>query len=475
MSSNSNVPDFDSMSPEEMIAWMESLAKRQGADSSGFTTAADLDIEEIDPDTVDQSVVEQGYIPEGWTQERWDEQLAKEEAEKRTRLHAQEDQSPLDEQPIQMSPPVLDEEESLDFATVSPDELMAWMESFTQQQIDNDVDAQDDTSEPLVEPADDVRDPIHWLEGLALPDDDNDVSDLTYLSDDLDEVADSDSMKWLASLANDSLPLVEDDVDEDIEDFLESLAHPDALGDHELDSLPDQDNDDKHPDTTLDDASAELDAVVNQIELTTLEDDEPDADDEVLYIDSELVSDDELDDDDEVLFTDYELVSDDDASYDADDDIANVTDDTDIFNWLADVDDVEVAEVPDWLTDTGDNPAIPEPEPMDVPEPIIPDEPDATPLQAAQEKVRQGDLEGALKDYEDVIRASQALDDMVSDLRALSQRAPYNATPAVYRLLGDALMRKGDLQEALDAYRYALGLLQWSRCLISNIILTGLY
>jgi hypothetical protein len=32
------------MTPEEIMAWMESLAKRQGADSSGFTTAADVEI-----------------------------------------------------------------------------------------------------------------------------------------------------------------------------------------------------------------------------------------------------------------------------------------------------------------------------------------------------------------------------------------------------------------------------------------------
>ena len=38
-----NAPNFDAMTPEEIMAWMESLAKRQGADSSGFTTAATYD------------------------------------------------------------------------------------------------------------------------------------------------------------------------------------------------------------------------------------------------------------------------------------------------------------------------------------------------------------------------------------------------------------------------------------------------
>jgi len=46
-----NTPDFDKMSPEEIMAWMESLAKRQGA-NEGFTTAADMDVPEVDPNTV---------------------------------------------------------------------------------------------------------------------------------------------------------------------------------------------------------------------------------------------------------------------------------------------------------------------------------------------------------------------------------------------------------------------------------------
>lgn len=56
-----NTPNFDAMTPEEIMAWMESLAKRQGADSSGFTTAANVDIPEIDPDSV--VIDEPGYVP----------------------------------------------------------------------------------------------------------------------------------------------------------------------------------------------------------------------------------------------------------------------------------------------------------------------------------------------------------------------------------------------------------------------------
>jgi hypothetical protein len=55
-----NTPDFDKMSPEEIMAWMESLAKRQGA-NEGFTTAADMDVPEVDPTTA--VIDEPGYVP----------------------------------------------------------------------------------------------------------------------------------------------------------------------------------------------------------------------------------------------------------------------------------------------------------------------------------------------------------------------------------------------------------------------------
>jgi hypothetical protein len=52
-------PDFENMSPEEQMAWLESLAKRQGANQSEFTTAADLDI----PIPENAVVDEPGYVP----------------------------------------------------------------------------------------------------------------------------------------------------------------------------------------------------------------------------------------------------------------------------------------------------------------------------------------------------------------------------------------------------------------------------
>lgn len=52
-------PDFDNMSPEEQMAWLESLARRQGANADEFMTAADQSI----PVPEDVDVDEPGYVP----------------------------------------------------------------------------------------------------------------------------------------------------------------------------------------------------------------------------------------------------------------------------------------------------------------------------------------------------------------------------------------------------------------------------
>ena len=80
-----NMPDFDSMTPEEMMAWMEALAKRQGA-TEGLVTAGDMDVPEIDPDSV--AIDEPGYIPFGMDPEVWAQKKAKEDSERAERIAA---------------------------------------------------------------------------------------------------------------------------------------------------------------------------------------------------------------------------------------------------------------------------------------------------------------------------------------------------------------------------------------------------
>ena len=69
------------------------------------------------------------------------------------------------------------------------------------------------------------------------------------------------------------------------------------------------------------------------------------------------------------------------------------------------------------------------------------------------------DIDEALQDYESVVRANDSLDIVINDLQKLANDNKHKKNPAVYRTLGDALMRHGDLQDALDTYRRALNLL----------------
>jgi len=331
MSSDPNTPDFDSMSPEEMMAWMETLAKRQGADEAGFTTAADQQIDEIDPDTVDEEILNQRYIPDGWTEERWQAQLAKEEAEKQERKAKSKQPEPAvaksaPEPEPEPEPAVASSEVSADgtpdYDNMSPEELMEWMESLAKRQgadssgfltkaemdvaeIDPDTvdesirnqkyvpgnmsekewdaylekeaaakQAKQATPEPEPEliyedeedevdfdseelaplnlddlPTIDIHEeetrvapsnnPMSWLENLAATDEDSeelDLPDLSGFGDELDnlgglealaqEDADSDPMDWLSSLAGD---VDEGTPDLDLGDLSEGLEGLEAF------------------------------------------------------------------------------------------------------------------------------------------------------------------------------------------------------------------------------------------------------
>jgi hypothetical protein len=69
----------------------------------------------------------------------------------------------------------------------------------------------------------------------------------------------------------------------------------------------------------------------------------------------------------------------------------------------------------------------------------------------------ENDVDASLLDYEKLVRANAELDAVVNDLTQLVVK--YDKNPGVYRVLGDGLMRQGQLQAALDTYRRALNLL----------------
>jgi len=98
-----DMPDFDKMTQEEMMRWMESLAKRQGA-TEGLITSADAEVPEVDAN--DERLKGVGeYIPHGWTREQWEAQLAKEAAQKASKAAAAPPPAPKPMPPVQAAPP----------------------------------------------------------------------------------------------------------------------------------------------------------------------------------------------------------------------------------------------------------------------------------------------------------------------------------------------------------------------------------
>jgi hypothetical protein len=152
----------------------------------------------------------------------------------------------------------------------------------------------------------------------------------------------------------------------------------------------------------------------------------------------------------------------------------------DVPDWLKGVD---LNEVPAWLTETlGTNTSeqsvvqpVQEPPSVMIPAvPVAPAAPPAVPaaqspapvpvavaqidaasvLSAARSRVQAGDIEGGLSQYEQLVRANSSLQETVDDLSKVAEKT--KNSPALYRVLGDAYMRTGKLQAALDTYRKAL-------------------
>src|SRR5688572_26467447 len=131
----SDMPDFDSMTPEELMKWMESLAVRQGA-TEGLTTSADMAVAEVSAD--DERLAGKGdYVPYGWTEDKWKEHLAKEEEQKKAKgqaapAAAAPKPAPVPEAAPPPPAPVAQPAAASatpDFDSMTPEELMKWMES----------------------------------------------------------------------------------------------------------------------------------------------------------------------------------------------------------------------------------------------------------------------------------------------------------------------------------------------------------
>jgi hypothetical protein len=151
----------------------------------------------------------------------------------------------------------------------------------------------------------------------------------------------------------------------------------------------------------------------------------------------------------------------------------------DIPDWIKEAEAaIDTDEIPAWLLETIQETSAPEPELMEIiiDEPALPPAPPPAPAPAivpvapaprpaavagdgvslaeARRLAQVNDLSSSLAQYEGLIRAQVNVDDVVDDLSSLSRQ--HRDNPLVFRILGDGLMRQGRLQQALDTYRQAL-------------------
>lgn len=213
-----NMPDFDSMTPEEMMAWMEALAKRQGA-TEGLTTSADMDVPEIDPSSVE--IDEPGYIPYGMDPEVWAQKKAVEDEARAARIAAMRSEKdharePLAEHEAEPEPePESDATNPLQFLAelsgVSEADEFELPDAIGEDAVDAELDA-DDILASLSSMSDAGQPAEDWMPDLeAAPDlsalDSLDFGSLQGL-DDFEPAAADDQLEWLESLVS------EPDVDE---------------------------------------------------------------------------------------------------------------------------------------------------------------------------------------------------------------------------------------------------------------------
>ncbi len=181
-------PDFDKMSLEEQMAWLESLAKRQGASEEELTTDADLDVPI--PENAEELVDEPGYVPfEG-------SRSAREMQEAQAEELAAEAASPPPAVPE--AAPVVEEEAPPEIAEVS--EAVAepsFEETFAAEEAADAMQWLDELSvqpEEAIEPVAEEAPPETATAGVA--------ETLVGAADEAEELlGGAESLEWMESLA----------------------------------------------------------------------------------------------------------------------------------------------------------------------------------------------------------------------------------------------------------------------------------
>lgn len=453
--------------PDEALAWLQQVAAEQ----------EEIDVTELASEGEDEFAVDLFEVPEAV------ETVAPEAAV--------QDESPEAE----------DEDDILAEMPDDPEAMMAWLERLAARQgakLEELPSVSADDMLVLVdEPALEIEEPADIAESLAevfldeiedLPEDEVDVAWLDDLMDEAEETAvtpaDDDS-RGIVEL-DDEADLAELEVPEDMDDamaWLEALA---AQQGARLEELPTLSGTGELSLESLDEVDEiEETAVAPDSQATLTDAREVDADDEALPDFSEVeepsfIPDDEPAEDGSYLSEGIEEALPDwlDADTDSLAELPGQTqwlrelDEPDIEGWLneeeatiSDLYDDSVLSrsepLSDSLFETGplssSATAVSDADLFDMPE----DEIETTvfslddkKLTAARQAVESGTFDEALDAYQTLVDAGGGMMALIADLETVVVGHPKQ--PLFRHLLGDAYMRNGQLQKALDTYRVAL-------------------
>ncbi len=191
-------PDFDSMTPEEQMAWLESLAKRQGVKDEELTTKADLDI----PLPENAQIDEPGYVPfEGSASAR-----KMKEAQEAAEAEAKSEPA-IEEQPEEPTWGEAETEapvEEFDVFAEAGDtaDPMLWLDSLSAQPEEDQGDLSDLFAESETPTFEEVEQDLFEPEALDQPEfEEPAAQEAVVAASDDDPLGGMDPMLWLESLA----------------------------------------------------------------------------------------------------------------------------------------------------------------------------------------------------------------------------------------------------------------------------------
>lgn len=434
------------------LSWLDRIASGEGSAIEEPPTMRwgepDADSDEEVPEQKKHTAAETPEVPEDADEAMaWLEKLA-------TRQGAPSEELTMAEAPTAAEIPEADVAAGdVNFATIpeDPDEAVAWLEQLAAQQGAPDEElttVQEETYDLVQEIApagdDELDSAIEELAGIAMPEDSDEalawLGELADLGEAEPEMAAPDS--GVAVVEEPPTPAVEHDVvaaraeaeilfAQQTVDAAEvpATAEPDVIPGEESDAGAEVVDVSETAETGADIAgSAELEAIgeqaVSEVPVGTDEDEVAAEDVEDLdWLDS-------LDEGDAVSWLESESIASEVELTESEEEVQAIAD------------EAEAAELP------------PEEPALEAPEYATVEAYDIERLEVARSAVEAGDWIVAAKEYEALLDSGEGLPFLISDLETTVE--VHEKQPILKRLLGDAYVRNGQLERAVDVYRQAL-------------------